>query len=124
MRKVLMAALAALALSVLVAAPVGAGVDDLPDGAVLPDASGQCPPGFTLAYSGVCEEDLERDFGDAGDAGDAGAAGAGVTVAGTLPRTGSDSSLPLAKIGVVLVSLGALAVLATRKRADVVAPRS
>lgn len=40
---------------------------------------------------------------------------AGVTPAGTLPRTGDDS-LPLAGIGVVLVALGGLAVLVTRKR--------
>ena len=40
---------------------------------------------------------------------------AGAAPAGTLPRTGDDS-LPLAGIGVVLVALGGLAVLVTRKR--------
>jgi LPXTG-motif cell wall-anchored protein len=43
-----------------------------------------------------------------------------VTPAGTLPRTGDDS-LPLAGIGVVLVALGGLAVLVTRKRSTATA---
>jgi LPXTG-motif cell wall-anchored protein len=40
----------------------------------------------------------------------------GATVA-TLPRTGSSSSLPMARIAVVLVAAGGLLVLSARKRA-------
>ena len=44
------------------------------------------------------------------------AAGTAVTPAGTLPYTGSDSSLPLAQLGLGLVAVGAIAVLMVRKR--------
>lgn len=42
-------------------------------------------------------------------------AGAGAT-AGALPRTGSDSSLPLAKIAIVLIAAGGLLIVAARDR--------
>ena len=78
---------------------------------------GECEAGFELGYSDefgeVCTEVLER--GDGAGAG-VGTVTAAATGAGTLPRTGSDS-LPLAQIGAVLVAVGGLAVLATRKRA-------
>lgn len=38
------------------------------------------------------------------------------TPRGALPRTGDDSSLPLARAGVVLVAAGGLVVLAARRR--------
>ena len=44
------------------------------------------------------------------------AAGPAVTPSGTLPYTGSDSSLPLAQIGIGLVAVGGIAVLMVRKR--------
>lgn len=43
-------------------------------------------------------------------------AGAGGAGGGPLPATGNDSSVPLARIGAVLLAGGALAVLAARKR--------
>lgn len=41
---------------------------------------------------------------------------AGGTTAGALPRTGTDSSLPLAKIAVVLITAGGLLIIAARKK--------
>lgn len=41
---------------------------------------------------------------------------AGGGTAGALPRTGSDSSLPLAKIAIVLIAAGGLLIIAARKR--------
>lgn len=45
-----------------------------------------------------------------------GAGAAAATGAGALPRTGSDSSLPLAKVAVVLIAAGGLLIVATRDR--------
>ncbi len=41
------------------------------------------------------------------------------TTVGTLPTTGSDSSLPLARIGAVLVAAGGIALVGARRRAKV-----
>ncbi len=42
--------------------------------------------------------------------------GAGCETAGALPRTGTDSSLPLAKIAIVLIAAGGLLIVAARDR--------
>jgi len=41
---------------------------------------------------------------------------AGAATAGALPRTGSDSSLPLAQVAIVLIAAGGLLIIAARKR--------
>lgn len=105
MKKIMITLVAALFATMLMAGGASAQTDDA---VIFPDDNGECPSGFELGYSDefgeVCNETLER-----GD----------VTAArtGTLPRTGSDSSLPLAQMGAVLVALGGLVVLITRKRA-------
>jgi LPXTG-motif cell wall-anchored protein len=108
MKKILVALVGALFVTMLMAGGASAQTDD----AVLP-VDGECPAGFELGYSDefgeVCDSTLER-----GD--DADAVTVAATGAGTLPRTGSDS-LPLAQIGAVLVAAGGLVVLITRKRA-------
>lgn len=109
MKKILAMLTGALLATVLMA-----GVADAGDAVILPDDQGECPAGFEIGYSPefgeVCNASLVRDDGGAA------ATGATVTAAGTLPRTGSDSSLPLAQMGAVLVALGGLVVLAARKR--------
>ena len=104
MSKAVIGVIGALLALLLLAVPAGA--QELPPGVVLPGPDGECPLGFTLGYSDelgeICTEDLERD-------------GAITPAAGALPRTGGDS-LPLARIGLILVAVGGLAVLVARKR--------
>lgn len=46
----------------------------------------------------------------------AGAAGAGATGAGDLPRTGDDTSIPLARVAALLVAAGGIALFFARRR--------
>ena len=60
--------------------------------------------GPTIGYADVCPGDIVRPINDNVDP-------------GSLARTGSDSSLPLAKVAIVLIGVGgALVVMAGRKR--------
>lgn len=60
--------------------------------------------GPTIGYADVCPGDIVRPINDNVDP-------------GSLARTGSDSSLPLAKVAIVLIGVGAaLTVIAARKR--------
>ena len=60
--------------------------------------------GPTIGYADVCPDDIVRPINDNVDP-------------GSLARTGSDSSLPLARVAIVLIGVGAaLTVIAARKR--------
>ena len=68
--------------------------------------AGQVFCGPTIGYADVCPDDVVRPIDDNV-----------VDPGGALPRTGSDSSLPLAKVAIVLIGVGAaLTVIAARKR--------
>ena len=67
--------------------------------------AGQVFCGPTIGYADVCPADVVAPIDN------------GVDPGGALPRTGSDSSLPLAKVAIVLIGVGAaLTVIAARKR--------
>jgi LPXTG-motif cell wall-anchored protein len=75
-------------------------------------ATGQAPDGAALVLSATITVVAPDGEGGAGGAGDAGSSGA-------LPRTGDDTSLPLAKLGLGLLVVGGLvtAIAAKRRKA-------
>ena len=80
-------------------------------GAASAQTAGQVYCGPSIGYADVCPDDIVRPIDDGGAPEDAGA------VAGTLPRTGSDSALPLAQGAVVLIAVGGgLLLMASRRR--------
>jgi hypothetical protein len=67
--------------------------------------AGQVFCGPTIGYADVCPADVVRPIDD------------NAVDPGSLARTGSDSSLPLARVAIVLIGVGAaLTVIAARKR--------
>ncbi len=75
-------------------------------GSASAQAVGQVYCGPTVGYADVCPDDVVRPADDVEPA----------SVA-TLPRTGSDSSMPLARTALVLIGVGAaMTILANRHR--------
>jgi hypothetical protein len=71
--------------------------------------AGQVFCGPAIGYADVCPADVVRPLEDDG------AVAADTT--GTLPRTGSDNSVPMARIAIVLIGVGgALTIMAGRRR--------
>ena len=106
--KKLIVGLVGVALASVLMAGVAAGGNDI----VFPDDNGLCPDGFTLGYSeelGEFCEVLGAEIVATDDPTDD-AAGA------ALARTGSDSSIPLARIAIILVAVGGVLILGTRAR--------
>jgi LPXTG-motif cell wall-anchored protein len=89
--------------------------DDTPVGSHTITAAGQAPDGSQLTLS-VSIEVVDCDStGTGSDDGDDGADG------GTLPNTGNDSSLPLARIGLALAAIGGVITAVAAKRRKAVA---
>ncbi len=75
-------------------------------GSASAQAVGQVYCGPTVGYADVCPDNIERPSGDVDPA-----------AVAALPRTGSDSSMPLARAAVVLIGVGAaMTILANRHR--------
>ncbi len=83
---------------------------DTPLGAHTITATGPAPNGQTLTLSLVCRV--------------VPAEGGGAAAAGNLPRTGSDTSIPLAKIGLGLLALGGVVYAIASKRRKALRPAS
>jgi hypothetical protein len=75
-------------------------------GSASAQAVGPVNCGPTVGYGDVCPDDIERPVPDVEPA-----------AVAALPRTGSDSSMPLARTAVVLIGVGAaMTILANRHR--------
>jgi hypothetical protein len=75
-------------------------------GSASAQAVGQSTCGSTVGYGDTCPDKVERPAPDVQPA-----------AVSTLPRTGSDSSMPLARTAVVLIGVGAaMTILANRHR--------
>ena len=75
-------------------------------GSASAQAVGQVYCGPTVGYADVCPDNIERPAPDVQPA-----------AVSTLPRTGSDSSMPLARTAAVLIAVGAaMTILANRHR--------
>lgn len=95
---------------------VTASLDDAEIGAGTADAAGEFSFSATVPASATGEEELSVDCGGGSvDTLTLTIAAAGGS--GSLPETGSNSSLPLAQAAVAAMAIGGLAVVASRRRA-------